>query len=100
MLYEFQPMELLAMEQQAIIKTIIKTLDNYYSTSFKEAQLTPRHYDFTSTDYNFSFPSNIGSGLTEQSLQKKVERFLKRGATVIAKNAHYLFDESGDIRAA
>ncbi|EGI74467.1 hypothetical protein PH505_ag00870 [Pseudoalteromonas distincta] len=29
-LYEFQPMELSAMEQQAIIKTIIKTLDNYY----------------------------------------------------------------------
>lgn len=87
------------MEQQSIIKTIIKSLDNYYSTSFKETQLSPRHYDFTSVDYDFSFPSNIASGLTEQSLQSKVENFLKRNSTVITKNAHYLFDEFGTIRS-
>ncbi|KAA1163480.1 hypothetical protein EU508_04660 [Pseudoalteromonas fuliginea] len=88
------------MEQAAVIEIIIKTLDRFFASSFKEAQLSTRHYDFTSQHYDFSFPSTIASGLTEQRLQNRVENFLKHHSAVIDKNNHYLFDESGNIRTS
>ena len=86
------------MEYKTVIQVIKDTLSDFFSTNFEEAELSDRHYDFSSKDYDFSFPSTMATGATEQTLRKKVKRFLTRNTTLIEKNTHYLFDATGEIR--
>ncbi|WP_462147991.1 hypothetical protein [Pseudoalteromonas gelatinilytica] len=85
------------MEHENIVKVIKDTLNEFFSTKFEETNLSARHYDFTSKDYDFSFPSTIAHGVNEQSLRKKVLSYLTRSKHLVEKNEHYLFDDTGKI---
>lgn len=86
------------MEDKDIVRAIKEVLDVVYSINFEEANLSRRHYDFSSQDYDFSFPTTLAASASEQSLKKLVENYLEHNSNVIVKNNHYIFNEVGEIR--
>lgn len=86
------------MEDKDVIRIIKEVLDVVYSINFVEANLSRRHYDFSSQDYDFSFPLTVAASTSELSLKKLIENYLEHNSSVIVKNNHYTFNESGAIQ--
>lgn len=76
---------------------VIKLLEAKFEQSFIQSDLSPRHYSFSSQDFDFSFPVGLRDAESENSLRDKITRWLNRSSEEIKVNGHYLFDSTGNM---
>jgi len=76
---------------------VIKLLNNKFGQSFTTSDLSNRHYSFSSTEFDFSFPIALTNSGGESALNSKLTRWLDNASEKIESNGHYLFDVDGNV---
>lgn len=85
------------MEAKLAEQHIAEVLNEKFGCKF-EVCSAHRNFNYRSTDYDFSFPVCLTSESSEQSLKRKVNRWLSHDEGLIKPNSHIIYDENGVIQ--
>ncbi|PSU43039.1 hypothetical protein C9J12_28435 [Photobacterium frigidiphilum] len=87
------------MEVKLAEQYIAEVLKEKFGCEFEVCN-ADRHLSYRSTDYDFLFPVGLTYEPGEQSLKRKVNRWLSRDEGVIKPNSHIIYNGSGEIQSS